>query len=153
MRYEGVDGMFGDVAAVDIRGHLLVCGLPDVSDVATVLLSGFVVNELVVNGMAARLEAGHDAGVCGDTVAILAGLEGFDEDGVGVAMVGNHEVLIAAAGSDWEAACVVGVESSGGLDLEVKLFRRVRRERFIDGGGWRVKLIAACGLGGADALL
>ena len=33
------------------------------------------------------------------------------------------------------------------------LFRIVRWERFIDGGGWWVKLIAVCGLGGADALL
>ena len=35
----------------------------------------------------------------------------------------------------------------------MRLFRRVRRERVIDGGGRRVKLIVACGLGGADALL
>ena len=88
--FEGADGTFGDVAAVDIGGHELVCGLPDVSDVATVLLAGFVVEDLVVNDVAARLEAGHDAGVGRDTVAVLAGLEGFNEDGVGVAMVGDH---------------------------------------------------------------
>ena len=93
------------------------------------------------------------AGVCGDTVAILAGLEGFDEDDVGVAMVSEHEVLVAAAGAEWEAACVVGVESAGGLDPEVELFGSVRQERFINGEGWRVKLIIAYGLGGADALL
>ena len=86
-------------------------------------------------------------------MAILAGLERFDEDGVGVAIVGDHEVLVAAAGADWEAAHVFGVESAGGLDPEVDLFRRVRRERFINGGRWRVKFIVACGIGGADALL
>ena len=61
--FEGVYGTFGDVATVDIGGHKLVCGLPDVSDVATVLLAGFVIEYLVVNDVAARLEAGHDSGV------------------------------------------------------------------------------------------
>ena len=98
MGFKDADGMFDDVAVVDIGGHELVCGLPDVSDVATVLLAGFVVEDLVVNNVAALLEAGHDADVCRDTVAILAGLEGFDEDDVGVAMVINHEVLVAAEG-------------------------------------------------------
>ena len=65
MGFEYADSTFGDVEAVDIRGHELVCSLPDVSDVATVLLYGFVVEDLVVNDVAARLEAGHDAGVCG----------------------------------------------------------------------------------------
>ena len=136
-----------------IGGHELVYGLLDVSGVAAVLLAGFVVEDLVVNDVAVLLEAVHDAGVCGDTVAILAGLEGFDEDDVGVTMVSDHELLVAAAGAEWEAACVVGVESAGGIDPEVELFGSVRRERFINVGGWRVKLIVACGLGGADALL
>ena len=43
MGFQGVDGKFGYVAAVDIRGNKLVCDLPDVSDVATVILAGFVV--------------------------------------------------------------------------------------------------------------
>ena len=136
---------------MEIGGNELVCGLPDVSDVATVLLAGFVVEDLVVNDVAALLEAGHDARVCGDTVAILAGLEGFNKDDVGVAMVSNHEVLVATAGAEWEAAYVVSVESAGGLDREVDLFGSVRREGFINGGGLRVKLIVAC-LGGVDAL-
>ena len=107
--FEGADGTFGDVAAVDIGGYKLVRGLPYVSDVATVLLADFVVEDLVVNDVAALLEAGHDAGVCRDTMAILAGLEGFDEDDVGVTMVSDHEVLVASYGEEWEAACVVGV--------------------------------------------
>ena len=155
MVFEVADGTFGNVAAVYIGGHELVCGLPDVSDVATVLLACFIFEDLIVYDVAAHLEAGHDAGLCGDTVAILGGLEGFDEDDVGVAMVGDHEVLVAAEGAEWEAARVVGVDSTGGFDPEVELFRSARRERFINGVGWRVKLIVVCGLGlgGVDALL
>ena len=151
--FEGGDGTFEDVAVVDIGEHELVCGLPDVSDVVTVILAGFVVKDLVVNDVDVRLEAGHDAGVCRDTVEILAGLKGFDEDDVGVTMVGDHELPVAAAGADLEAARVVGVDRAGGLDPEVELFRRVRQVRVIEGGGRRVRLISACGLGGADALL
>ena len=135
MGFKGGDGTFENVAAVGIGGHELVCGLSDVSDVATVLLAGFVVEELVLNNVSALLEAGHDAGVCRDMVAILVGMEGFDENDVGVAMASNNEVLVAAAGAEWEAACVVGVESAGGLEPEVELFGNVRRERFINGGG------------------
>ena len=153
MGFEGADGTFGDVATGDIGGNKLVCGLPDVSHVATVLLFGFVFEDLVVNDVDARLEAVHYASVCGDTVVILAGLEGLDNDDVGVAMVGDNEVLVVAAGADRKSAHVVGVERAGELYPEVELFRRVRRERFVDGGGWRVKLISACGLGGAGALL
>ena len=68
-------------------------------------------------------------------------------------MVCNHEVLVAATGADRGAARVVGVDCSSVLDPEVELFRRVRQERVIDGGGRRFRLIVACGLGGADALL
>ena len=90
MGFKGADGTFGDAGAVNIVGHELVCGLPDVSDVATVLLADFVVSELVVNDVAALLGAGHDAGVCVDTVAILTGLEGFNEDDVGVSIVSGQ---------------------------------------------------------------
>ena len=131
----------------------MVHGLPNVSDVVTVLLAGFVVEDLVVNGVAPRLEAGHDAGVGRDTVAVLAGPEGFDEENFGVAMVGDIEVLVAAAGADREAACVVSVERYNRFDPEVELFRRFRWERVIDGGRRRVGLIVVCGLGGADTLL
>ena len=137
MGLEGADGTFRDVAAVDSGGHELVCGLPNVSDVATVLLAGFVVEDLVVNNVAARLEAGHDASVCSDTVAILAGLEGFDEDEVSVAVVCDHEVLVADAVADQEASCFVGVEHSGGLDPEWSYLEESdgRRLSTLAGGG------------------
>ena len=74
MGFKGADGTFGDVAAVDIGGNELVCGLPDVSDVATVLLAGFVVEDLVVNDVAALPEAGHDAGVFGPALSTRGNL-------------------------------------------------------------------------------
>ena len=69
----------------------------------------------MVDDVTASLEAGHDAGVVRDAVAVFPCLEGIDEDGVGVAVVGDHQVLVAAVGADGEASCVVCVERADGF--------------------------------------
>ena len=112
----------------------MVCGFPDVSDVSAVFLACFIVKDLVVYNVAASLEAGHDAGVGWDAVAVFACLEGLEEDDVGVAVIGDHEVLVAAVGADREASRVVGVERADGFHPDVELFGRGRRGRVLDGG-------------------
>ena len=97
--------------------------------------------------MAASLEAGHDAGVGWDAVEVFACLEGLDEDDVGVAVIGHHEVQVAAAGADWEASRVVGVERADGFDPEVELFVPGRRERVFDGGSRQGGEVGVVGLG------
>ena len=69
----------------------------------------------MIDDVAARLEAGHDAGVGGYAVAIFSCMEGLDEDGVCIAVVGYHQVFIAAAGADREAACAVRIERADGF--------------------------------------
>ena len=115
VRFEGADGTFRYVAPMDVRGYQLVCSRPDIGDVAAVFLAGFVVEDLIVDDVAASLEAGHDAGVGRYAVAVFSCLEGLDEDGVCIVVVGHHQVLIAAAGPDREAACVVRVERADGF--------------------------------------
>ena len=66
--------------------------------------------------MASSLEAGHNAGVGGYAGAIFSCLEWLNEDGVCIAVIRHHQVLIAAAGADGEAVCVVRVESADGFD-------------------------------------
>ena len=127
------DGTFGYIAAMDIGGHKLVCGFPDVSDVSAVFLACFVVEDLVLYDVAASLEAGHDVGIGWDVVAVFASLERIDEDDVGVAVICDHEELVAAAGTDHEASRVVGVERADGFDPEVELFVKGGRERVLDG--------------------
>ena len=77
MGLECVDGTFGDVAMMDIGGQKLVCGFPDVSDVSAVFLARSAVEDLVVYDVAAILEAGHDARVGWDAVAVFPCLEGI----------------------------------------------------------------------------
>ena len=70
----------------------------------------------MIDDVASRLEAVHDAGVGGYAVAIFSCLEWINEDGVFIAVIRHHQVLIAAARSDGGAACVVCVESADGFD-------------------------------------
>ena len=129
----------------------MVSGCPDVGDVSEVFLARFVIADLMVDDVAESLEAGHDTGVGRDVVAVFPCLEGLDEDGVGVAVVSDHGVLVAAAGADWEASCVVCVECANGFYPDVELsgglgmYFAVGSRR---GGG-----VGLASLGGADALL
>ena len=75
---ECADETFGNVAVMDIWGHNLVCGFPDVSDVSVVFLACFFVKDWVVYNMAAIIEADHDAGGGWYAVAVFACLEGID---------------------------------------------------------------------------
>ena len=55
-----------------------------------VFLSGFAVEELVVDDVTASLESVHDASVGRYAVTVFSCLEGFYEDGVCIAVVGHH---------------------------------------------------------------
>ena len=100
----------------------MVSGCPDVGDVSAVFLARFVIEDLVVDDVTASLEAGHDAGVGWDAVAVFPCMEGIDEDGVGVAVVCDHQILGAATGADWEASCVICVERADGFYPYVEIF-------------------------------
>ena len=70
--------------------------------------------------VASLLELRHDASVGWDVVAIVFGLEGLDKDSVGVAVVGEHDVLVATVRADWEVAHVVSEELADRLDPNMK---------------------------------
>ena len=50
----------------------------------------------------------------------MFGLEGLNYDNVGVAVLGEHDVLVATARADVEAAHVVGEELTDGPGPDVK---------------------------------
>ena len=54
--------------------------------------------------MAAILDPCHDAVVRRGVVLVLPGLKGFDQNGIGVDVVRQHNVVVAAAVADREAA-------------------------------------------------
>ena len=79
MDLQGTDDAFGGVAAMDIQEHELESSSPVLCDDAAVFLSGLVVDDLVVIGVTALLEFGHDTVVRRNAVAVMAGLERLDE--------------------------------------------------------------------------
>ena len=105
----------------------------------------------MVYDVAASLEAGHDTGVGQDVVAVFLCLEGLDEDGVGVTVVGDHQVLVAAAGANWEVSCVVCLERADGFYPYVELSGGLGM--FLCVGSRRGAEVGLASLGGAEALL
>ena len=68
-------------------------------------------------------------------------------------MVGNHEVLVAAVGADWEVSCIVCVERADGFHPDVELSGQGGLGMFLDGGSRRGGEVFLVSLGGVDALL
>jgi hypothetical protein len=59
---------------------------------------------------------------------ILLGLDGASQDGIRVAVIGDHNVLVAASGADGETTGIIRVESADLLDADVELRRLFLRE-------------------------
>ncbi len=70
MGFEGLDGSFGSIAAVDIRRDKLVLCLPFVFDVGFEVFAGLVVEDLEVHCEATFGEVVHDGVVGGKAMCI-----------------------------------------------------------------------------------
>ena len=86
--FEGADGLFSNVAAVEIRGDELEGAVPIFNNGATVFGTGFVIEDLEVNAVSFGLEASPDGVVGSERVAIVVRLECIDKDGVGINVIG-----------------------------------------------------------------
>ena len=100
MRFEGVDGSFSNIAAVEIRRDKLEVVFHVFKDGAAVFGTGFIIEDLVVNNVSFGLEASNNGILGGDMLAIVVRLECRDKDGVGIDVVGEHDVLVATLGED-----------------------------------------------------
>jgi hypothetical protein len=72
--------------------------------------AGFVIQDLEINREPTGHQISHDGAVCCNAVTVTLGLESFLEDEVAISVEGNHDILVAGACSDREAASVVGEE-------------------------------------------
>ena len=124
MSFESANCTFGRIATMHVGRDQLKFGFPFLGDRLFVLDAGFVIQDLEVDGEASRFQALHDAVVSWDAVVVLARFEWASEDRIGVAVVGDHDVLVVAATPDGEAAGVVGEEPADMADLNMK-FRRL----------------------------
>ena len=110
MRLECSDGAFGGIASVHVGWHQLEFGLPFLPYLLLVCLAALIVQNLEVDSVSAAMEAFHDLVGCGKAMAVVLRLEGLDEDGIRIGVVGKHDVVVAAPGAHREPASVVGVE-------------------------------------------
>ena len=96
MRYEVLDGPFSGVTTVDVQEKKLETILKIFLNSVFVLSVGFVVNDLNINIVTAGLKLCHNGIVGVYAMCVLFCRRGGLQGCVGVAMVGNHDVLIAA---------------------------------------------------------
>lgn len=50
-------------------------------------------------------------------------MEGPNQDGIAVAVVGKHDVLVATARADGESSHIVRVEFADGFDIDMEFVR------------------------------
>ena len=118
MGLEGLNHALGDVAAMHVGWYELEGCVPLLGDLLFIGSAALVVNYLEINAVAILLEAGHDAVGSGEAVVVMLGLKGLDHDDVGVDVVGEHDVLVAAARADGEAAHVVRINFADVVDSD-----------------------------------
>ena len=69
------------------------------------------------------------------------------KDGIGIEMIGHHDVLVAAKGAEGGAASFVSVQFVDWFDSDVDFIGIDSRKGVKRGGGWDRSI-----LGGADVL-
>ena len=142
---ERLDGTFRNVATVDVGWNQLVGAVPFFCDDTAVFGTCLGVEYLMIDGVAEVFKALHDAVVCWNPVPVVTGLERLNKNGIRVAVVSQHDVLVTTARSYREPTHVVSEELADRLDPDVELA----------GGSWRYgsgRDLGLFELGGADAL-
>ena len=106
---------------MDIRRDELESAVPVFNNGVAIFGTGFVVKDLEVNAVAFGLEASHDVVVGSKMEAIVARLKCRDKDGIGVDVVGEHNVLVATPRADREPTYVISVELTNWIYPDMEL--------------------------------
>ena len=89
--------------------------------------------------MAALFDLPSDVVLCGKTVLVIFGVEGFDKDNIAVAVVSKHKIEVTTARTDGKAPHIIYVDFSNRFHPNIQLF--VREERIWSGrlvGGFKI---------------
>jgi hypothetical protein len=98
------------IAAMHVWRDKLEGGILIKSDCFFISGAGIVIQDLEINKEPMGHQTSHGCVVGCNAVAVGLGLEGLLKDEVAVGVDGNHDILVAGACSDREAASVVGEE-------------------------------------------
>ena len=122
--FEGVNGMLGSVAVMHVRGYELVRHLPLLLDDAFALHANLITKDLEINLVDTNGRMMHDSIVGSNVILVLLGLERADEDGIGITVVGSHDVL------NGKTTSVASVELEDGLHPNLGSLVLGRRAHF-----------------------
>ena len=104
MRLESLNSSLGVVATVHARRDLLMFAFPYFGDRFDVCCTGFIVKDLQVNFNAPCFETFHDGVVGRDTMVVCFRLEGLHQDDICCIVIREHNILVTAHCTDWEAS-------------------------------------------------
>ena len=96
MRFKGADGPFYCVEEVNVWRDKLKFAAPLFLNGKFVGFTGLIVQNLYVDCVAIPFDAVYYAVVCCQAVVVVSRLKQFNQDCVGVDVVGQHEVMISA---------------------------------------------------------
>ncbi len=107
---ERVNNALHPIVAMHVWRDKLEGGIPLVGDCFFISRPSFVIQDLEINRKPTGHQPSHNSVVGYNGVMVTLGLEGLLEDEVAISVEGNHDILVARACSDGEAASVVGEE-------------------------------------------
>ncbi len=107
---ERANGMLHPIAAMHVWRDELEVGIPLEGDGFFISRAGFVIQDLEINGEPMGCQTSHDCVVGFNAEAVTLGPQSLLEDEAAVGMEDNHDILVARASSDVEAASVDGEE-------------------------------------------
>ncbi len=110
MILERANGVLHPIATMHVWRDELEGGVPLEGNHFFIGRAGFVIQDLEINGEPTGHQMNHNSVICCNAVAVTLGLESLLEDEVAVGITSNHDILVAGACSDGEAASVVGEE-------------------------------------------
>ena len=135
MRFEGADGTLCCVSVMDIGQDKLTFSAVGVLDNLLVCGAGFDVEELEIHLVASFCRSFLDGGVEFDTVFVSACLACFLDNGVGIEVICDHDVLVASSLTESETLTKISVKftdwllphvQSIGLDTQEERVQLVR---------------------------
>ncbi len=114
--FECADGTFSAVLLMHVRRDKLKFCFPSKGDDLLVGCTRLVVKDLKIYQKTSGRQPRHDGVVGSKAMAIALCWKCLLKDEVSIGMVGDHDILVARVGPDWEATHVVSVEPAEGHD-------------------------------------
>ena len=107
---KGANGVLGSIMVIYIWRHELIGYFPFLLNNKLVLCANLITEDLEINLVTANAKLMHDGVIGCYAIIAFLGLERADKDGVGLAKIGSHDVLVSTVWADGEATLMCSLE-------------------------------------------